>query len=244
MGLLRGTRRALLDGKRPYFKKVLATGPIAYWPQWELTGAVAQDLIDSPNQDGAYTGVTLNALPGPDGSPTPFFDGANDFNNIFSATLQGAFDGDEGTVAVWARVFNAGVWTDGAARRILILFTPNPSFVTIVKQAAANTLRFSYRGNLVRSVDVITTLVDFFHVAMTWSISAGVNGEMRAFFNGVQQGATQVALGPFAGVLSNTRTVVGADNITPGTVWHGYLAHPAVWDRPLTPAEIASLAVA
>lgn len=245
MGLLYGPRRAILGGKRPYFKKVLATGPIAYWPQWELTGSVSEDLVLDA-QDGAYTGATLNATAAPDGSPSPFFDGVNDFNNVFTATLQGQFNGSEGSVAAWARVANAGVWTDGALRFSVGLRATAANRLDIEKDAANNRLDFVYvAGGAIRTV-VHTPITDvgWMHLVMTWSASAGATGEMRAFLNGIQTGVTQINLGVWVGNLLNTRTNIGCDNtVGPASVWHGYLAHVSVWDRPLSPDEIANLAV-
>lgn len=245
MGLLHGTRRALLGGKTPYFKKVLSTGPIAYWPQWELTGTNAKDLINSPAQDGTYTGVTLNALAGPDGSPSPFFDGANDFNDIFSAPLKTAFDWDTGAVAAWMRVDNVGVWTDGTVRQLMQWgrrFGGLITFVRIQKANANNTLGWHYTaGGVNKSVlDGAVSTVAWFHVAMTWDRGAD---EMKAFLNGAQNGITQTGLGVPSGNL-DVPSIIGAANSVPEAPWHGYLAHPAVWDRPLAPAEIANLAVA
>ena len=60
---------------------------IGFWPQNELSGGVSIDH-SGLGHDGAYTGVTLGqpGVPGM-GMTSPFYDGANDFNNIYSAGL-------------------------------------------------------------------------------------------------------------------------------------------------------------
>ena len=60
---------------------------IGFWPQNELSGGVSIDH-SGLGHDGAYTGVTLGqaGVPGM-GMTSPLFDGANDFNNIYSADL-------------------------------------------------------------------------------------------------------------------------------------------------------------
>ena len=107
-------RRRILGGS--YADKVLSYGPIAYWPLWETAGASAACLVN-PAQSGTAVGVTwANDATGAFGTAAPFFDGANDDINIYTAALAAAFSGHVGSLMVWCRVANAGVWTDGAAR--------------------------------------------------------------------------------------------------------------------------------
>ena len=53
-------RQDLLHGGQNYIDRVLASGPIAYWPLWEMSGTVAQDLVanlrapDPGSLDGTY----------------------------------------------------------------------------------------------------------------------------------------------------------------------------------------------
>lgn len=233
-----------------YHQKVLELDPIAYWIQDEKVGTVAYDWVrrsQGSDQDGAYTGVTLGEPGIGDGRTSPFFDGVNDFNDIFTPTFQGRFAlanhgapgaVSEGTVMVWARVANSGVWTDGSVRRIINLYASALDLVEIQLPAGVNTLRFRYRaGGVAEVVSVTTSTTDWFCGALTWSASAD---EVRAYLNGVQQGATQVGLGVWAGNLLNNRTNIGCNNtVGPTEVWHGYTAHGAVWDRALTPQELS-----
>ena len=48
-------------------------------------------------RNGVYTGVTLGQSVAP--FTAPLFDGVNDFNNIYSASLATAFDATAGTLA-------------------------------------------------------------------------------------------------------------------------------------------------
>jgi len=75
---------------------------------------------------------------------------------------------------------------------------------------------------------------------MTWSKSAD---QMKAYYAGGQTGATQTVLGNWTEALSATRSNIGARSTTPDQIWNGYLAHCAIWNRALAPAEIAALAV-
>lgn len=234
----------LYGAHMPYYKKVLGYGPIAYWPMWEPAGAVAGCLVD-PAQNGAYTGVTLGQLGIGDGKTCPYFDGANDYNNIYSVPFAGAFNGAEGTAIIWAQVLNAAVWTDASFRNVINILADFNNYIDIIKFAVNNWLTYRYiAGGVAEQIDYVTPApTTFFSAGITWSASAPPTGEMRAYFNGIQVGATQVGLGVWAGAPAVGTTLIGAGNLVPGQVWNGYLAHGAVWDRPLTPVEMADLVV-
>lgn len=87
--MLIGNRRALLGGIS-YIDKVLGIEPanlVGLWPQNESSGSVSLDK-SVHRHHGAYTGVTLGqpGVPGM-GYTSPLYDGANDYNNIYSAGL-------------------------------------------------------------------------------------------------------------------------------------------------------------
>lgn len=219
---------------------VLATDPIAYWLLDEKTGAVAYDWVSgriAGAQNGAHVGVTLGQDGIGDGRTSPLYDGANDFTNIYSIPFAGAFSPTEGTAAIWAKVSGAGVWTDGA-QRTTIRFAVNASnYIEIIKAVANNQLSWTYRAGAVSDVVHLAglTTVDWMHLVLTWSKP---DDEVIAYYAGLQTGAIQNGLGVWAGALANWATVIGAGTTVPGTLWSGYNAHGAVWDRPLSAAEI------
>lgn len=244
MGLYSGFNDLYLPPNYYYKLRDMRPGnQLVYFPQWEGAGAVSFDQYNAWN--GAYVGVTLRQTGIGDGETCPLFDGANDYNNIFTAGLQGAFNGAEGTCLAWARVFNAGVWTDGAHRHIVTLAvnTANNQ-LHLRKDDNNNRLTALYEaGNIIVSRNITTNTLDWFHFAMTWSKSAGATGEVRVYFNGVQEGAMLTGLGIWAGNLAADLTNVGCrDNAPLDRPWYGYIAHAAVLDTPLTPDEIAWLA--
>ncbi len=243
MGLLLATRRAMLMSSG-YREKVLSTGPIAYWMQAESSGSVSIDDVNSPAQDGAYTGVTLGQPGIGDGRTSPFYDSANDFNNVFSASLQGAFNPSEGTLMCWIRVFNAAIWTDGLRHYACLFGADGATNVAYIRKSTANnTIDFVYAAN--GTVEIVSpagiTSTDFIQAAITWSVAAD---EVRAYLDGAQVGVTQNGLGVWVGAFNAVRAVFGS---TAGsgafTPWGGNLAHGIPWDRPLAPAEVARLAV-
>jgi len=230
-----------------YSKKLLSIAPanlLAYWPMWETAGAVADNLEGTAARDGAYTGVTLADSTGPDGKPVPLFDGTNDFNNIYTANFSGAFNGAEGSFALWVKVSAAGVWTDGASRNMITIAADANNFARVNRRTAANEIQFSRSGagtNETVNVAGLST-TSWFHIALTWSEAAGADGQLKAYYNGSQTGATQTALGTFANSPFTTTTVVGAATTVPAAVWSGWLAHAAVWTTPLTATQILALA--
>jgi hypothetical protein len=228
-----------------YPEKVLSYNPIAYWPLWETVGGTAVDLVNSPAQDGAYTGVTLGQTVTDANGVSflcPLFDGANDFVNIWTPTFRDAFNGSEGTAMIWARVFNIGVWTDGIERKTLRLRVDATNEIHVFHRMAVNNrLQSKYEAAGVIELENSDGHVElnWLPLAITWS---AITDEVRHYIAGSQEGLTDVGLGVWAGLLDNTRTVIGAFNTGPGQVWYGWLAHCAVWDTPLTDSQIADLA--
>jgi len=233
------TGRGLMGGGT-YADKVRGFGPIAYWPLWEANGTVAQCLTN-PAMNGTYSSAVNTWPVGPgigDGNTAPFFDGANDFVNVFSATFQGAFNGSEGTMACWARVANAGVWTDGAARRTH-QFAVDAANRQRNGKTLANILFWDYTaGGVNEFPSLAATPTAWFHMAASWSKIANT---FQVYYNGAPQ-TPWIALGNWAGILAANLTCIGSDDTTPTNPWHGWIAHMAVWNRPLTAATISALA--
>lgn len=230
--------RILALGLGDYLARVLSLSPIAYWPMWERTGTVAMDLSGN-SRDGAYTGVTLGQAGIGDGRTCPSFDGSTSFCNAYSASLAGAFNGAEGTLMCWAKVSAAGVWTDGTADWIFSLIVNGNNFVDLFKTAGGNTLAWRYFAAAVQENIIIGgySQTVFMAIALTWSKTAE---KVIAYVDGVEAG-NSATLGVWAGVPATV--VFGAVDIVPNSVWSGLIAHCALWDRALTPAEIASLAL-
>lgn len=227
--------------RRSYRQRVLSVAPdarIAYWPMGEPSGAVAFDT--GVRFNGAYTAVALGQPGIGDGGACPSFDGAASFANIYSAGLSAVFGSAEGSALLWMKVSGVGVWTDGTTRRMLCLQVDGNNRVRFDRVTTNNRIDLAYSAGAVTKTVSITGLstTDWLCLALTWSKSAD---QMKAYMNGVQQGATQTGLGVWAGVLASTATVLGAANTTPANVWSGTLAHAALWARALSDAEVAEL---
>jgi hypothetical protein len=198
-----------------YIDKVVSYGPIAYWVLNETAGATAADQINSPAQDGTYTGVTLADTLGPDGvNNAPLFDGANDFVNVQTAAFAAAFSGTEGTAMIWAKVFNAGVWTDGSERKAYRYEVDGSNIVHLAR----------------RSVCWI----------QWWSVA---DGNARLYQDGAEVANSPLAIaGVWGG--NPAISVIGAQTLLAVNPWYGWLAHCAVWDSALIQAAITDLSSA
>jgi len=225
-----------------YAGKVLSYSPIAYWPQWEPSSAVAQCLVNSA-QNGTYVGVTLGQPGIGDGRTSPFYDGVLDYADVYSVPLRDAFSAVLGSVHGWFRVFNAGVWADAAARYVFLLAADGNNRILLQRTGVNNDLGAYYiAGGAISSTFTVACggRTDWLPFAMTWNTVAN---RVRFYIDGAQVGADVGGLGVWVGNLANGWCELGSYNSAPNQPWHGYLAHMAVWDRELTLGEVEDLAV-
>ena len=226
-----------------YIAKVLALNPIAYWVLGEAAGAVAVDQINSPAQDGTYMGgITLGQEGIGDGGTAPLFDGVNGLVDIFSAALDAVFNGGELTIHLWMRVFNAADWAAGAEHAFHIGVNTVTDYARL-RKGAPNFFEWRREGSNVSEIVTLGGLntLDWVPIAMTVSESIVPTGEVKAYWNGAQTGATQVTLGAYVGALNAINCCIGAQSTAPAAVWSGYLAHAAIWDSALSLAQIVDL---
>lgn len=229
---------------RGYKRKIIRlfgqSSIVGYWPLNERLGATAFD-VSGRGFHGAHTGIAPDQ-PGPGWGIATLYDGANDFTNVYSDALVAAFNGAEGTLAIWAKVSGAGVWTDGLASRLVSLQADANNMVQIRRGVANNRIQFLYNsGGTNRSVDDDTSFganLLFFHCAITWSQSGNF---FRAFANGVQSGVDQT-VGIWAGSIGATTSVIGALNTSASVPFSGNLAHAVLLNRAATAAEMAEAA--
>lgn len=227
-----------------YANRILGTEAaslIAYWPMWEASGTAADNYEGTAARDGAYTGVTLGQDGIGDGNTCPHFDGINDYCNIQTASLAGVFSGVAGTVILWAKVTNVGVWTDASARYLLALIADANNRVYLTKSNANNSLAFQYRaGGTLQQITHATSTTSWFHMGFTWDKNAGATGELKAYYNGAQTDVTTTGLGVWAGALGTA--AIGCRVTVPADVFDGYIAHVAIWTKALTAAQMLALA--
>ncbi len=245
MSVLFGTERfgLFVDGvqEAAYVAKVLALSPIAYWILGEHEGSVAVCQINR-NQNGSYTAVTLGNAGIGDGQVCPSFDGLTGYVDIYSATLAAAFNGSEGSLAIWSKVSGAGVWTDGTTRVGVQMFVDSNNLIRIDKSSTNNQADGIYKaGGTTEQRVISTSALTFQNYGITWSATAD---EVKVYYAGAQVGATMTGLGAWAGSLSSTRCLIGANTQVPENAYSGYQAHCVLFDSVLTSGQMASLAAA
>ena len=223
-----------------YAEKILAlfgSSIVSYLPLWELSGTVADDISKNGN-NGAYTAVTLNNQGIGDGHSAASFDGSTSFTNIYSAALAAGVNAAEITLMAWAKVANAGVWTDGTARHILRLNRSDTSVIMIRRSSTNNQVQAELRGGAgaVHDINSALSSLAWFHMALTVSESADA---MKSYINGQQSGSTVTGLNASGGVLNSAGANIGAQETPPVLVWSGNLAHALLLNRAASPAEIA-----
>lgn len=221
-------------GALTYDAKVLGHDPIAYWPLTETSGLVANCLVN-PAQNGVYTGVTLGQPGIGDGNTAPFFDGANDSVDIYSAALNAAFNGAEGTIVIWFKVFNAGVWTDATDRRGIQIYVDGDNRAQMMRPAGDDNRIFqSYEaGNITETnYPTIGPSINWFHIAMAWSKA----GEVINYYTDGAPSGSDINLGVWAGALNPAECYLGNSS------WYGWMAHPAIFDSALAAESILDLA--
>lgn len=232
-----GKRKAVL-GKTPYFQKVLGTrraNLIQYFPLWEPSGAVAIDKSSQAN-NGSYTSITLGATGFGDGKTGAGFSVAGSNVNLYSVPFVADFNGDEGTMTMWAYMAN---WGNGAQNMYIYFATDSYNDTIYIQKLGSNVVRVvrdtsNDSGKL--SATAAQSGAGWKHLAATWSDS----GDAIVFYlNGVAQTAA-TGLGAWVGTPGSTKCTLG--NNEGANVFAGTLQHWAMWNVALTQSEIANLA--
>lgn len=217
-----------------YIAQLLALEPLALWPLNELAGATTV-------QDKSGNGYNATAVdvawqqPGIEGSNTAaYFNGSSANINIYSAELSAAFTPDECTLFTWMRV-PAGAWIDSTTRNMMRLRADGDNDIYLYKLSSNNQFRFFMKSGGT-SDDYIHTMSDtvWKMVTMTHSLS----GDVQAYYlDGSPLGSDSGLVAWNGSGLSALYTYLG------GGVWHGYLQYTTLFNRALTPAEVAALYV-
>ncbi len=228
-------------GLSAYAVKVLTFDPIVYWPLWETSGNIAEDISGNGN-NGQYTGVLLGQPGIGDGRTAPFFDGTSDFVDILFGGFGPLFNGAEGSISIWGIVENVGVWTDGDARDIVRLREGLASAdLLIIRKLNPSQLQFRYSTDTAGAYifNAATNDINWFHAAITWS-QAGALTEF--YFNGAVVGPSGNSAAPWGADPNGIANTIGASETTPFSVWQGNIAHAAIFDYELSPAQVLDLA--
>lgn len=161
--------------------------------------------------------------------------------------ISAAFDRQKGTAIIWLRPPDTD-WWDGPTQQLFKIGEDNAANrVQVFKAGTAGVqrLRFVFEGgntggNIVDR-DSNSSLA-WQMIAITWEDFDGVaTGEMKAYYNGLQEGATQTEVVAWDGAALDRATVGNSETVTANQPSNCPLAHFALWDEALTPAEMLAL---
>lgn len=222
-----------------YIQKVLGYSPIAYYPLNEASGTTAEDLSGS-HFDGTYSGAAPGGVGIGDGNTAASFDGTGDYIDI--AAMRLAFNGDAGTVSLWARAGSASLWTDSTLRYLVRFFLDSSNTIHIQRTSNNDQLSFVRTGNDTPKAVASSALggsTDYFHAALSWDVAGDA---LKAYIGGAQIGTTQTGNLAFESAPAAATTAIGAAGTSGANSWSGNIAHVAIFDTVLTALDIADLA--
>ena len=229
----------------PYEDALINTyGASEVWSLVDIATGTAIKAKVSTARNGTLAGWTLQNSAGPvAGTLAPSFDGTTSIGNILTDSLKAAFNGTVGWMSICLKVSGVGVWTDGALRYALQLYTDGNNYIRIYKPSETNRLNvvtnMGGAGAISQYIFDITS--DWGQVVITWDKNAGASGEVGIYANGILQGAIKTGLGAWSGALASG-TLIGARTTTPLSVWSGWLAYAAVgFGAALTPQQVADM---
>jgi hypothetical protein len=224
-----------------YIHRVLHTRPgnlIAYWPLDENTNTRAHDLSGN-GLHVAATGVDWSQPGIGDGRTAPYFDGVNDYINIYPV-LTTTFNGQEGTLLGWGKAPNSTVWGDGTNHQIARILVDGSNYVWLRTSTTPNKFDFAYRagGVTLTQTLAIVPAICWYAFGITWSKSSSM---VRAYLSGQAVGIPRTGVGTWAGALDSGSCAIGSRGAPTAEGWNGNIAHCALWNCALTPQEMGIL---
>lgn len=242
MGSVRGNQLEVPLLGEDLRQRILRTQPIELW---EFSAPKGTSTIYGLVNGWAVTPTDVTfGVPGiGDGRTAAHFNGVSSVINVYSADFVTAFPGAKGWLSIWGKVANAGVWTDGVPRRLFSFTVDSNNWLWITHNGDNNILIYYRAGGVSKYVNISgLSTTDWFNVGMTWGDLNNGNS-LKAFWNGVQSGATVTGTGVWAGTPISNRCVIGADNTNASLSFSGFLSCGAMGNRIQLPAEAASIGV-
>ena len=227
-----------------YSRNILALNPLSYWPLNEASGLVAADA-SGHGRNAAYrnAGVTYAQAGFPNGDKSVLVNAATPGNiNLYSVSLRTAWNGSEGSIVFSYRASDVGVWTDTLQRYWLYAYTDGNNKIEVYRPATSGgnnrwLARYTAGGVQFSVLIPINGVTDWITLGLTWSKTGDY---FRVYYNGVELGADSKGLASWVGQLTSNRPVLGSANYNDAGIngANGYLSNCAIWDRPLTDAEM------
>lgn len=224
-----------------YWDKLYAnarSAQIGWWPLDDAVGsATILDYSPQGNNAVPHANLILGADGIGDGHSCAYFNGTAAVN-LYSPAFAADFDGNEGAICAWACLQNAAQLSSGVSKNVVRIERGTQDSALISVDDATNKSRHAYvAGNVGNTIIPTFTIVTWFHMALTWSLSEGI---WRGWTNGAQVGTDQPCVTPFVGPVADNHCMIGGKNsfAVPVSPFIGRIAHARVFNRPLTAAEV------
>ncbi len=219
---------------------IQASDLIAAWRMNDPSGTNIDNYEGTAARDGTIAGTyTLGETGIGDGLKSIKFEAAS--VDFYSANFNTAWAQAPSTVMLWAKMLNAGVWTDSAKRNLWKMLVDASNSQDVHSPTSNNQVLARVEGN--GETDWLTASLSptaWFNVIL--QIQEGGAGGAELFIDGTSV-EVDVHTGPWAGNLDSAQTVIGAANNTHANPFSGWLAHMWIWGAILSQGEIDSIQV-
>src|SRR5690606_18555669 len=206
------------------------TGLVAHWTMDELCGTTVADTGDLPANNGT-TSNSPTFTPGKYGNALAL----NGTNQYATVTDEDSLDLSTGmTIAAWIKPSKAG--TQNILKKTIGTTTAN-GYELSLSSAGKVFVRLNGNANyrIDSTTDHPTSGNEWMHVAATLG-----GGVIRLYVNGIQEGGDKLMPVPIG--TNTTHLRIGRDTDTGSNYFGGQIDDLRLYDRGLSPLEIASLA--
>lgn len=221
-----------------YYERILGMKPSnlkLFYPLWDASGHpqdhsvtrahVTASVISGYDQPGigdGHKGITL--------------DGANDYITL-PAAAKSAWPRAEGTIILWHDQ-HGDLHGDETLSRVLYLLLDANNYIIMQHETTASNVGLHFKRGGIAHSELWSQASDPeapICFGGTWSET---EDEIRYFKSGTKT-ETDTTIGTWPSVGVASLLTLGAQNDTPTAPWKGELMYLAVWNTPLTDAEMA-----
>jgi lysophospholipase L1-like esterase len=216
---------------------IFGSSLIGQWMAAEPSGNTALDSSGA-GRNGAYVGAHTLGVAGIGDGRTSVTLAANGILDIYSASLAGVFNMDQGYLGVWCAADDAALYSGGGTGTYLAkLAITAGSGVGDLRMYSAYLWGFLRRCTGAPTIIFETpTTTRFVHIGYAWDVTAGT---MQVYVNGLPWRAKTGALST-VGALGSAFACIGASTNTPATngTFPGRIAHVVLTNATPTAAQV------
>jgi hypothetical protein len=235
------------SGAMSFDDKLMTTYTAQMWWNFaDITGSTVP-AYQNPTLDGTQVGFATQNAASPIASETglvPLLDGTSDYANLFSSAFATAFNKQEFSILIFAKMANVAAW--GSPNRFLANITSvaagDVEAVRIVRAGAAGALRYNLFLNTTDYVNNDVTPATHGNT-LNWYMFTATYKEgvrLKSYFNSTEI-VNRVVSGLHILTTNPITFVVGAQDNVPAQVHDGWIGGVAIWNRELTATEVSNI---